>query len=305
MSENNPLVSVIVLTYYSARTVVETLDSIKAQSYNKIELVVSDDASEDNTIDICNEWIKTNRDRFKRAFIIKADSNKGTSANCNRGVRACHGDWIRIIAGDDLMPEDSISLQVNYLKNHPDIKILNGFSINFKIENGKRIDLPSKKKNDINPSFYLETASYQYNYLLRHTDFGLTEGTIINRSVYNDICKYDEKYTIIEDLPFWLNVTKNGVKFYYLDIPTLFYRVHVSVVHVKDSCIRSKRFADDKKAIVDDMVKPNIPKNEVRTQSALLLDDFIYWLIFSVFNNKKSFFSKLVLSLIYRVRALV
>ena len=47
-----PLVSIVVATYNSAKTVIETLESIKAQTYDNIELIVSDDCSQDNTIDV-------------------------------------------------------------------------------------------------------------------------------------------------------------------------------------------------------------------------------------------------------------
>lgn len=53
----NPLVSVIVITYNSAKYVLETLESIRVQSYQNIELIISDDCSKDNTIDICRNWI--------------------------------------------------------------------------------------------------------------------------------------------------------------------------------------------------------------------------------------------------------
>lgn len=47
----NPLVSVIVITYNSAQYVVETLDSVYSQTYENIELIVTDDCSQDNTIE--------------------------------------------------------------------------------------------------------------------------------------------------------------------------------------------------------------------------------------------------------------
>jgi len=52
MVQNNslPLVSIVVVTYNSSSTILETLDSIKAQTYRNIELIVSDDHSTDNTI---------------------------------------------------------------------------------------------------------------------------------------------------------------------------------------------------------------------------------------------------------------
>lgn len=56
-----PLVSVSVITYNSAKTVLETLESIKAQTYQNLELIVSDDCSTDNTVELCRNWIEQNK----------------------------------------------------------------------------------------------------------------------------------------------------------------------------------------------------------------------------------------------------
>ena len=48
--DDNPLVSVVVITYKSANTILETLESFKQQTYKNIELIVSDDCSPDNTV---------------------------------------------------------------------------------------------------------------------------------------------------------------------------------------------------------------------------------------------------------------
>lgn len=54
----NPLVSVIVITYNSSKYVLETLNSVAAQTYDNIELIISDDCSVDNTVEICRNWLK-------------------------------------------------------------------------------------------------------------------------------------------------------------------------------------------------------------------------------------------------------
>lgn len=68
-----PLVSVSVITYNSAKTVIETLDSIKAQTYQNIELIVSDDCSTDNTVEICRDWLTKNEKRFVRMELITVE----------------------------------------------------------------------------------------------------------------------------------------------------------------------------------------------------------------------------------------
>ena len=66
----NPLVSVILVTYNSAKFVTETLESIKEQSYDNIELIITDDCSFDGTVEVCNNWIEKNKTRFVKTNII-------------------------------------------------------------------------------------------------------------------------------------------------------------------------------------------------------------------------------------------
>ena len=78
---NQPLVSVPVITYNSSKFVLETLESIKAQTYQNIELIISDDCSTDNTVELCQKWVEENKERFVRTQIITSDLNTGVSAN--------------------------------------------------------------------------------------------------------------------------------------------------------------------------------------------------------------------------------
>ena len=73
--KENPLVSIIVITYNSAKYVLETLESARYQTYQNIELIVSDDCSVDNTVEICNNWIKKNSNRFARVELITVNKN--------------------------------------------------------------------------------------------------------------------------------------------------------------------------------------------------------------------------------------
>ena len=72
-----PLVSVPVITYNSSKTVLETLDSIYNQTYQNLELIVSDDCSTDNTVGICREWIEAHKKRFVRTELLTVEKNTG------------------------------------------------------------------------------------------------------------------------------------------------------------------------------------------------------------------------------------
>ncbi len=102
------LVSVVVITYNSAKYVIETLESVKDQTYKNIELVVADDASTDDTLTLVKQWVDANKGRFSGYKVVESEINTGIAPNLNRGIMAATGAYIKPIAGDDLLLNNCI-----------------------------------------------------------------------------------------------------------------------------------------------------------------------------------------------------
>ena len=118
--DRDVLVTIGVITYNSSEFVVETLESIKAQTYKNIELIISDDASTDRTVEVCNAWVSKNEGNIN-AKVISTKNNTGTAGNCNRILNNCHGEWLKIIAGDDLLMPNAIEQYVNFVRSNDNI----------------------------------------------------------------------------------------------------------------------------------------------------------------------------------------
>lgn len=116
MNSNAPLVSVIVTTYNRADLVVETIDSILAQSYPNVELIVVDDCSSDNT----SEIIKKFGDRLT---YIRHEHNKGVQFASNTGYHAATGVFLCFTGDDDIWTDtEKITKQVTvFLKDTDEI----------------------------------------------------------------------------------------------------------------------------------------------------------------------------------------
>ena len=93
------LVSVVVLAYRSADTIIETLESIKKQTYPKIELIVTDDCSPDNTVEVVENWMRDNKGCLSDMKLVTTEKNTGLPSNINRGLRAATGMYYKGIAG--------------------------------------------------------------------------------------------------------------------------------------------------------------------------------------------------------------
>lgn len=215
--EESVLVSIGVITYNSEDTVIETLESIKNQTYKNIELIVSDDGSTDNTVVLCRDWIKNNADRFARTELIVVEKNTGTAANCNRRNNACRGQFIKGIAGDDLL--EPTCIQVN-LDNIGDADLAVSDMIYF--EGDRLLSLPDNSKI-IKALTELSPKKRTKLYCRTFTFFN-PPSIFINKSLIDKVGPHDEKSGILEDTPYYLRIFKSDCKLVYIPQKTVRYR---------------------------------------------------------------------------------
>lgn len=213
---NNPLVSIGILTYNSSKTVLETLDSAYAQTYKKIELIISDDGSKDETVSLCQKWVDGHSERFVRCSILTVEKNTGISANCNRLVSACQGDYIKYLAGDDIFLPSCIEDNITNI-GKADMQISD--LIRF------RGELILKHRNPIDFKKFCELNPQSRAHFYARTSFFCNVPTLFFRkTLYDKVGFYDENEPMLEDVPFLLRVFASDAKISYLSKKTVKYR---------------------------------------------------------------------------------
>jgi glycosyltransferase involved in cell wall biosynthesis len=221
MPTANPLVSVIVISYNSSDYIIETLESVLNQSYTNIELIISDDCSSDDTLAMSEKWLTDNNSRFCKSQIVSTSQNSGIPGNCNRGIKHSTGDWLKIIAADDILIYNCIEKNIQFVSNNVGTKILLSDIVHFLDGTNPKQILETTRVfwQGKNP----QTAKDQYQLLLK-SYCGNTPSFFIARSVFDDFL-YDETFFFIEDYPFVLNATKRGFFINYMPEETILYRV--------------------------------------------------------------------------------
>lgn len=221
---NVPVVSVPVVTYNSSATILETLDSIYYQTYKHIELIVSDDASKDNTVAIVSSWINDHRNRFIRVKLLTSDINKGVTANYARAAAVCEGVWVKPIDGDDVLYNNCIEEYVRYVYDHPSCVCL--FS---KVDVfGNDRDVVSFFTDVIfDYSFFHLPQEEQYDWLISGNSQPIPSVTEFYNKPYMDSIgiRYDERIPMLEDWPRWIQYVENKVKLDFIDKSLARYRV--------------------------------------------------------------------------------
>jgi len=109
-----PLVSIALCTYNGEEFLKEQLDSLIAQTYRNLEIIVVDDCSTDSTIGILSEYA----DQHPLIQLFRNEKNLGYTQNFEKALRLCKGEFIAICDQDDIWLPEKISLQVDAIKTN-------------------------------------------------------------------------------------------------------------------------------------------------------------------------------------------
>lgn len=134
--DKNSLVSVIIPAYNHERYVQETIESVINQTYQNIELIVLDDGSSDTTWEKIQEMKPKCEQRFVRVY-FGTKENEGTCKTLNKLISLSGGEFIFLIASDDVAKPDAIRAEVEFLSKTPDCALVVG--------NSEFIDADGKK----------------------------------------------------------------------------------------------------------------------------------------------------------------
>jgi glycosyltransferase involved in cell wall biosynthesis len=112
------LVSVVIVTYNQVDYVGETLESVLAQDYQELQIIVSDDGSTDGTAQLIEKYAV----RYPNKIVaVLSKKNTGISANFNRALTRVRGEYIAWLGGDDVMLPTKISKQVELMQRRLDV----------------------------------------------------------------------------------------------------------------------------------------------------------------------------------------
>ncbi len=201
LNQNNPLVSICIPTYNSARFLRECLDSIVNQTYQNKEIIVSDNASTDETEKIAKEYVK----KYK-VKCYKNEKNIGGEANFTRCIELANGKYITIFHSDDLYMPEMVQKQVQVFQDNSSIAAV--FTMANHINNfGKIIGedkIPSELRNKRIYHFPEIFIS-----ILENSNFLLCPSAMVKSELYKELVPFNEdKFKTSADLDMWLRVLK-------------------------------------------------------------------------------------------------
>ena len=212
--------SVVIPVYNASATIVPCLNSIYSSTYNNIEVIVVDDASFDNGVELIKHY---------PVIIVRNEKNQGPSFSRNRGVEAASGDVVVYLDADIVLPrKDSLIKIINYFNANKNVSALTGRYC----PNQLNLSLFSDYKN-IYMNFIAEEQDVEVNFLL---------GAICAVRK-EDVQKWNEDIRFGEDSQMGQDMVKEGKSIHLLkDLEVIHLKTYTFLTFFKNSFIISFNF---------------------------------------------------------------
>ncbi len=202
-----PLASIIIPAYNQARFLPASIESTLAQTYPRIEVIVVNDGSTDDTAQVLRG--------YQGRVQVLTQQNAGLAAARNAGLRAAQGEYLLFLDSDDCIPAEKLERHIQLLEAHPEWALV--YSAWQQVNEDNSLTLGEMHPN---------VQGQALEALLLRRFFFFASSAVIRRSCLEKVGVFDENLRWGEDADLWLRLARAGYAFGYLDEPLLQYRVH-------------------------------------------------------------------------------
>lgn len=230
MTSENSLVSVIVPVYNCERYLAEAIESILAQTYRPIEIIIVDDGSTDNTSSIAKAFGKEVKYFYQ--------PNSGPPYARNRGLKMARGDIIGFLDADDLWERNTLEVQLSRLEKNPAVEIVLG-----KIQ----VILPCRDSAD-----KTDFEVFADPWVALHLGSAL-----FRKSVFEAVGVFDESLHYSDDWDWFMRARELGIPMIIHSEVTMFHRRHEQNITNQKKASNSSTLRMLKKSLVRRRKKQN------------------------------------------------
>jgi teichuronic acid biosynthesis glycosyltransferase TuaG len=205
IAQDEKLVSIIMPAYNCEKYIRDSINSVLNQTYQYWELIIIDDGSVDQTVNI----VKNLTENEDRVHLYENHHNQGVSATRNKGIFLAKGEWIAFLDSDDIWDISKLQKQMNYLSPTTAEFLFTGSSyINEEGVSYKGVfEVPEL---------------VDYKKLRKHNVISCSS-VLLKKHFFNNIKM--EKDDMHEDYAVWLKILKTGICAYGINEPLLVYRI--------------------------------------------------------------------------------
>lgn len=209
----NDLISIIMTVYNNEKYLDEAINSLRIQSYTNVEIIIVDDGSIDNSLQICRKY--ENQD--KRIKVI-SQINNGVSSARNLGLDNSNGKYIAFVDSDDYIEKNYIERLYNMIIKDDIDCVGCGY---YRIYNSEKQAIIS------NNPYKIDMNDFQKKILEVESGLGFCHMKLWKKECIQNI-RFNEKLKVGEDALFCMEVSKNMKTFYMINEPLYNYRVNIN-----------------------------------------------------------------------------
>ncbi len=214
-------ISVITASYNYAQYIEEAINSVINQTYQDWELIIVDDGSSDNSVEIIKSYCA--KDSRIKLFQHEGGQNNGLKETLLLGISHVTGDWVAFLESDDVFAPENLSKKVEIIEKNPEVKLVFN-KMNYLCEteeSKKQVKFHDKKQRKLAQMRFPQNMFYQFyvrNMILSFSCVMVEAKTLKNAD-------FDTPNDIMIDWWLWINLSYEN-NFYYLDEELTLWRLH-------------------------------------------------------------------------------
>ena len=218
---NNPLISVVTASYNYANLIPETIQSVLDQTYSNWELIIVDDGSKDNSVEVIKEFCA--KDSRIHLYQHEGGVNKGLAETVKLGIQKASGEWIAFLESDDIFEPNCLEEKVKVLNKNSKAGFIFSDLTTFGDE-GKQAE-KGKWHNKIRKYLKKRCRVTNFSYDLINRNSIMTFSIVMVKKELLKDCDFNSPVKTYLDYWLWIQIARK-TKFYYLDMPLTRWRVH-------------------------------------------------------------------------------
>ncbi|GGG20164.1 glycosyltransferase [Pontibacter amylolyticus] len=215
-----PLVSVICLCYNHERFIAEALDSVLAQTYPNLEIIIMDDCSTDNSVAVIQEYVR----QYPQLTFLSTGTNQGNTRAFNLAWRASKGAYVIDFATDDVLLPERVAQQVAAFEKLDDTYGVVYSDAEYIDDEGRHVRFHYKRNQRGEVISFAPSGDIFQHLLGRY--FICPPTMMMKRQVFEELQGYDETLAY-EDFDFWVRSSRR-YKYFFLDAITTKRRLHAN-----------------------------------------------------------------------------
>lgn len=188
---NDSLISVIIPTFNRSYSIIRALESVFNQTYKNVEVIIIDDNSTDDTVEVLSDYIES-----KQITYQKNEENFGATLSRNIGASLSKGKYLAFLDSDDEWHEYKLTDQIEAFMTHSNVGMV--FS--------GRKEINENSEQSVN--YLPESRIYTESEILEGDPIGSNSGPLIKREVFDKVKGYDFSLKARQDWDLWIRISQ-------------------------------------------------------------------------------------------------